>query len=62
MRFLILISIFFSILCSAKGQSTNKSVIKGLINTIPHAIYFVKYKNQVNKIADTVVLCGRVKC
>lgn len=58
MRFLILISI----LCSAKGQSTNKSVIKGGIDTIPRAIYFVKYKNQGNTIADTVVLCGRVKC
>jgi len=56
MRFLILISIFFSILCSAKGQSNNKSVIKGVIDTIPHAIYFVKYKNQGNTISDTVAL------
>ncbi|WP_083663578.1 TlpA family protein disulfide reductase [Sphingobacterium sp. B29] len=56
MRFLILISIFFSILCSAKGQSNNKSVIKGVIDTIPHTIYFVKYKNQGNTISDTVAL------
>jgi len=55
-RFLILISILFSIFSSAKGQSNNKSVIKGVIDTIPHSIYFVKYKNEGNTISDTVSL------
>ncbi|WP_316839079.1 TlpA disulfide reductase family protein [Pedobacter gandavensis] len=41
-----------------KAQSKNEFILKGVIDTVPHATYFLNYRNNGTTINDTISLDG----
>ena len=61
MRTLIIGFTLFFIVFKINAQSRNEFIVKGIIDTLPHATYYVTYKAQGSKVSDTISLDDNCK-